>query len=87
MYYCVNVLLRECTSMSFLGGILAAQDRTQKSSLGLAGRSVGALGQLLVGQVVVLRCLWRVLGDLGAISVDLGSNVVDLDTILVDLVR
>ena len=85
MYYCVNVLLRECTSMSFLGGPLAAQSRTQKSSWGLVGPSVGDLGRPLVAQMVLLGCLWRVLGDLGAISVDLGSKFVVLRSILVDL--
>ena len=46
---------------------------------------MGALGRSLVAQMALLGCLWRVLGDLGAISVDLGSNFVVLRSILVDL--
>ena len=71
--------------MSFLGGILAAQDRCRKSSWGLVGPSVGDLGRPLVAQMVLLGCLWRVLGDHGAISVDLGSKFVALRSIPVDL--
>ena len=85
MYYCVNVLLRECTSMSFLGGPFPAPERPKKSSWGLVGASVGALGRSLVAQMAFLGCLWRILGDLGAISVDLGSNFVVLRLILLDL--
>ena len=85
MYYCVNVLLRECTSMSFLGGPQGAQDRFRNRPWGLVGPSVGDLGRPLVAQMVLLGCLWRVLGDLGAISVDLGSKFVVLRSILVDI--
>ena len=35
--------------------------------------------------MVLLGCLWRVLGDLGVVSVDLGSKFVVLTSILVDL--
>ena len=54
-------------------------------SWGACRSSVGALGRSLVAQLALLRRLWRVLGDLGAISVDLGSNFVVLRSILVDL--
>ena len=82
----MNVLLRECTSMSFLGVPIAGPRATPKNHLGgLVGASVGALGRSLVAQMVSLGCFWRVLGDLGAISVDLTSNFVVLRSILVDL--
>ena len=53
-------------------------------SWGACRSSVGALGRSLVAQLALLRRLWRVLGDLGAISVDLGSNFVVLISILID---
>ena len=46
---------------------------------------MGDLGRPLVAQMVLLGCLWRVLGDLGVISVDLGSKFVVLRSIPVDL--
>ena len=46
---------------------------------------MGDLGRPLVAQMVLLGCLWCVLGDLGAISVDLGSKFVVLRSIPVDL--
>ena len=64
---------------------MAAQDRCRKSSWGLVGPSVGDLGRRLVAQMVLLGCLWRVLGDLGVISVDLGLKFVVLRSIPVDL--
>ena len=40
------------------------------------GASVGALGWPLGARKALLGRLWRVLVDLGAISIDLGSNLV-----------
>ena len=47
---------------------------------------MGALGRSSkIAQMALLGCLWRVLGNVGAILVDLGLNFVVLRSILVDL--
>ena len=78
----MNVLMYyECLT----GGPLATQDRSQNRPWGTVGSSVGVLGRPSVAHMALLGRLWRVLGDLGAISVDLGSSLVDLGAILVNL--